>query len=114
MVDFRLVRTGRISGVVWLDLNENGRLDEGEQPLADVRIVTGSGRDTMTDANGYFLIGDLPPGEHVVLVDEKTLPDQTRSVRGSLSIKVLAGSESSGVAFAITRLPPEVKRFSNK
>ncbi len=114
VVDFRLVRTGRISGVVWLDLNENGRLDEGEQPLADVRIVTGSGRDTMTDANGYFLIGDLPPGEHVVLVDEKTLPDQTRSVRGSLSIKVLAGSESSGVAFAITRLPPEVKRFSNK
>ena len=114
VVDFRLVRTGRISGLVWLDLNENGRLDEGEQPLADVRIVTGSGRDTMTDANGYFLIGDLPPGEHVVLVDEKTLPDQTRSVSGSLSIKVLAGSESSGVAFAITRLPPEVKRFSNK
>jgi hypothetical protein len=114
VVDFRLVRTGRISGVVWLDLNENGRLDEGEQPLADVRIVTGSGRDTMTDANGYFLIGDLPPGEHVVLVDEKTLPDQTRSERGSLSIKVLAGSESSGVEFAITRLPPEVKRFSNK
>ncbi len=113
VVDFRLVRTGRISGVVWLDLNENGKLDEGEQPLADVRIVTGSGRDTMTDANGYFLIGDLPPGEHVVLVDEKTLPDQTRSVNGSLSIKVLAGSESSGVAFAITRLPPEVKRFSN-
>ena len=114
VVDFRLVRTGRISGLVWLDLNENGRLDEGEQPLADVRIVTGSGRDTMTDANGYFLIGDLPPGEHVVLVDEKTLPDQTRSVSGSLSIKVLAGSESSGLAFAITRLPPEVKRFSNK
>jgi hypothetical protein len=49
-----------------------------------------------------------------VLVDEKTLPDQTRSVSGSLSIKVRAGSESSGVAFAIIRLPPEVKRFSNK
>jgi len=27
MVDFRVVRTGRISGVVWMDLNGNGRFD---------------------------------------------------------------------------------------
>ena len=111
VVDFRLVRAGRISGSVWLDLNENGRLDEGEQPLADVRVVTGSGRDTLTDANGYFMLGDLPPGELVVLVDEKTLPDQTRSVRGSLSVKVLVGSETGDVVFPVTALPPEVKRF---
>jgi len=114
IVDFRLVRTGRISGLVWLDANGNGRLDEGEQPLADVRVVSGSGRDTMTDANGYFLIGDLPPGEHVVLVDEKTLPDQTRSARGSLSIKVSAGNETGDIIFPITPIPPEVKRFANK
>jgi len=111
VVDFRLVRAGRISGVVWLDLNENGRLDEGEQPLADVRVVTDSGRDTLTDANGYFLIGDLPPGEHVILLDEKTLPDQTRSVRGSLTMKVLAGSETSNTLFPVTPTPPELKRF---
>lgn len=114
VVDFRLVRTGRISGIVWLDLNENGRRDEGEQPLADVRVVTGSGRDTLTDANGYFLIGDLPPGEHAILVDEKTLPDQTRSVRGSLSVKVLVGSETGDIAFPVTAIPPEVKRFPGK
>lgn len=114
VVDFRLVRTGRISGLVWLDLNENGRLDEGEQPLADVRVVAGSGRDTLTDANGYFLIGDLPPGEHVILVDEKTLPDQTRSGRGSLSVKVLVGSETGDVVFPVTAMPPEVKRFPAK
>ena len=80
-------------------------------PLADVRIVTGSGRDTLTDANGYFVIGDLPPGEHVILVDEKTLPEQMRSVRGSQTIKVFAGDETKDVAFPITPLPPEVKRF---
>jgi len=111
VVDFRLVRAGRISGTVWRDLNENGRVDEGEEPLSDIRIVTGSGRDTLTDANGYFLIGDLPPGEHVVLVDEKTLPDRTKSVRGSLTVKVLVGSETGGVVFPVAALPPEVKRF---
>lgn len=88
IVDFRVVRTGRITGLVWLDVNENGRLDDGERPLPDVRVVTGSGRDTLTDANGYFIIGDLPPGEHILLLDEKTIPEQTRSVAGSQPIKV--------------------------
>ncbi|HWS88672.1 MAG TPA: stalk domain-containing protein [Pyrinomonadaceae bacterium] len=111
IVDFRLVRTGRIAGVVWLDANGNNQLDEGEQPLADVRVVTGSGRDTLTDENGVFLIGDLPPGEHAVLIDEKTLPEKTVSAAGTLSVKVLAGSETGGVNFHITPAPPEVKRF---
>jgi len=110
VVDFRVVRTGRISGVVWLDSNENGRLDDMESPCADVRIVTGSGRDTLTDANGYFLIGDLPPGEHILLVDEKTLPEQTRSVAGSQTIKVAAGSETATV-FPIATLPDQIKKF---
>lgn len=70
-VDFRLVRTGSITGLVWFDKNRNDRLDEDEQPLADVRLMTGSNRDTMTDADGTFTIGDLPPGQHIVLVDEK-------------------------------------------
>jgi copper amine oxidase-like protein len=110
IVDFRVVRTGRISGIVWLDTNENGRLDDSEQPLADVRVVTGSGRDTLTDAKGYFIIGDLPPGEHILLLDEKTIPDQTRSVSGSLTIKVSAGNESSTL-LPVTPLPDQIKKF---
>jgi hypothetical protein len=111
VIDFRLVRTGRITGTVWLDTNGNGRLDEGEQPLSDVRIVCGSGRDTLTDENGVFQVGDLPPGAHVILVDEKTLPEQTISPLGTLSVTVLAGSETNSVNFPITPAPPEVKRF---
>jgi copper amine oxidase-like protein len=110
VVDFRVVRTGRVSGVVWLDTNENGRVDEGERLLADVRVVTGSGRDTLTDINGNFLIGDLPPGEHILLVDEKTLPERTRSSAGSLSIKIEAGTETA-TSFPITNLPDQIKRF---
>lgn len=113
IVDFRLVRTGRITGLVWLDANGNNRLDEGEQPLAGVRVVTGSGRDTLTDENGVFLIGDLPPGEHAVLIDEKTLPEKTVSASGTLAAKVLAGSESGNINFPITPAPPEIKRFAS-
>ena len=39
-LDFRLVRTGRISGRVFFDGNDNSTLDEGDSPLADVRVVT--------------------------------------------------------------------------
>lgn len=111
IVDFRVVRTGRISGVVWLDLNENGKLDETEQVLSDVRVVTGSGRDTLTDDKGYFMIGDLPPGEHIVLIDEKTVPEQTRSLTGSQTIKVTAGNETT-TAFPVAPLPDQIKKFS--
>jgi hypothetical protein len=114
VVDFRLVRTGRVAGVVWFDQNENGVLDEGEQPLADVRLVAGGGRDTLTDANGSFVVGDLPPGEYALLLDEKTLPERTKSAAGSLTVKVVAGNETGGLKLAVIALPPEVKRFSSK
>ena len=110
IVNFRVVRTGRISGLVWLDLNENGRLDEGEHALPDVRVVTGSGRDTLTDEKGYFIIGDLPPGEHILLLDEKTLPEGTRSVVGSQSVKVAAGNETT-TTLPVAPLPDQIKKF---
>ena len=110
VVDFRVVRTGRISGLVWLDANENGRMDEKEEPFADVRIVTGSGRDTLTDENGHFLIGDLPPGEHILLLDEKTLPERLRSLAGSLTVKVAAGSETITL-FPVATIPDQIKKF---
>jgi hypothetical protein len=111
IVDFRLVRTGRMTGMVWVDANNNGKFDEGEQTLADVRVVSGSNRDTLTDANGVFILADLPPGEHVVLIDEKTLPEKMRSATGSLTIKVLAGSETGNVNLPVIPAAPEVKRF---
>jgi hypothetical protein len=104
VVDFRLVRTGRIRGTVWLDANGNGSLDEGETPLVDVRIVTASGRDTLTDERGEFALGDLPPGEHVVLIDERTLPRDARSRQTSYTVLVEGGKETTNV-----NLPAEPK-----
>jgi hypothetical protein len=112
--DFRLVRTGRISGRVWLDANENGQPDEGETPLADVRVVTASGRDTLTDNEGYFSIGDLPPGDHVVLIDEKTLPEKTMAELKPIAIRTLPGRETADIRLPVTMIPAEVKRFGTR
>lgn len=114
VLDFRLVRTGRIAGRVWLDINENGKFDADEQPLADIRVVTASGRDTMTDADGNFTLADLPPGEHVVLLDEKTLPEKVQAGFKPRAVQVLPGSESGAIDLAVIRTPAEIKRFASK
>ena len=110
--DFRLVRTGRISGRVWLDTNENGKFDENEKPLPDIRVVTASGRDTLTDADGNFTMGDLPPGEHIFLIDEKTLPTKTMAGFKPLGVQAFAGRETGGVNLFVITIPAEVKRFA--
>ena len=112
--DFRLVRTGRISGRVWLDANENGKLDASETSLADIRVVTATGRDTLTDADGYFTIGDLPPGEHTFLIDEKTLPEKTMPGVKPIAVQAFAGRETSDVMLCVVRIPAEVKKFPAK
>lgn len=109
--DFRLVRTGRIAGRVFLDKNANGKLDDGESPLADVRVVTASGRDTLTDADGYFTIADLAPGEHVVFIDEKTLPEKTISAARPLTARVFAGRETNEIFLTVIETPAEIKHF---
>jgi hypothetical protein len=113
IIDFRLVRTGRIRGVVWMDTDGNGSMEADEIPLADVRIVTASGRDTLTDSQGEFILGDLPPGEHTLLIDEKTLPDGTKSALTSFQVQVKAGGETGGVALPVINKPSKinVKRF---
>ncbi len=113
-LDFRLARTGRITGRVWLDLNGNGKFDEGETPLADIRVVTSSGRDTLTDTDGRFVIGDLAPGEHVILLDEKTLPAKTQSGFRPAALQVYPGRETGDADLPVIAIPAEVKRFGTK
>ena len=53
---------------------------------------------------------DLPPGEHIVLLDEKTIPEQTRSILGSQTIKVNGGNETT-TTFPVAPLPAQLKKF---
>ncbi len=64
---------GGVTGRVFLDLNANGRMDEGEQPLAGVRIVVGPIWST-SDSSGRYRAWDLLPYEPtIVAVDSSTL-----------------------------------------
>jgi len=71
---------------------------------------------TLTGAVAIYLaqvraeLSDLPPGEHILLLDEKTIPEQTKSGLGSQTIKVAAGAETSTL-FPVTTLPAQIKKF---
>jgi len=62
-----------ISGVLWVDVNENGVYDSGEQPLADYLVYLYVEGDTdnavqtaTTEAGGKYRFDDISPGRYVV------------------------------------------------
>jgi len=62
-----------ISGVLWIDANEDGTYDNGEQALADYPVYLYVEGDTdnvvqtvTTDADGKYLFEDVQPGRYVV------------------------------------------------
>lgn len=107
-LDFRLVRTGRLRGLVWLDRNEDGVRQPAEQVLADARVVAGD-RDTLTDGDGEFLLGDLPPGQHLLLVDAKTLPDGLEPSGSPVPVTVQSSQETAGVLLPVRPRPLQVQ-----
>jgi hypothetical protein len=66
---------GRIGGQLWADLDKDGVLDAGEQPLAGWRVWTDSDRNgqwnateasVLSDSAGRYWLDDLPAGTYTV------------------------------------------------
>lgn len=66
-----------ITGTVFIDRNQNGRLDHGEQGLPGVYVRAGDG-GALSDSTGEYTLSDLPPFSRTILkVDALTLPSPT-------------------------------------
>ncbi len=66
--------SGRLTGVVYLDANENGRLDAGEAGAANVTVILDGRFSVRTDANGRFDFQAVAAGHHVLTVQTDNLP----------------------------------------
>lgn len=112
--DFKEVRPAAISGTVWHDRNDDGRIDSGEEGLANVLIqVTRVGwkdasiKDPFantspifvrTDSNGRYQVEGLPPGIYEV-VQINTYPGETSPLTGYIDGKDslgLVGGQANG------------------
>ena len=65
---------GRITGVIYLDANENGKLDAGEAGVANLTVILDGRYSVRTDANGRFDFPGVVAGHHVLSVPPDNLP----------------------------------------
>jgi hypothetical protein len=65
---------GEIAGIVYLDANDNQRLDAGEAGAANVTVVLDGRFSLQTDANGRFDFPAVGSGHHVLTVISDNLP----------------------------------------
>ena len=82
-LDMGIIQLGdqvRVGDYVWEDLNADGIQDAGEPGIENVTVRlyydngTPTGHIAQTDANGFYLFDDLPPGNYHVEFDLNTLP----------------------------------------
>jgi uncharacterized repeat protein (TIGR01451 family) len=70
----RIVITGR----VFADVHGSGRFSEGDRGVSGVRIFLEDGESVTTDKYGRFTFPSVHPGQHVLRIDESTLPAGVR------------------------------------
>jgi hypothetical protein len=66
--------SGRLTGVVYLDANENGRYDAGEAGAANVTVILDGRYSVRTDATGRFDFPAVAAGRHVLTIQTDNLP----------------------------------------
>jgi hypothetical protein len=60
--------TALLVGVVYEDVNGNGRRDRGEAGIAEARVVADNGAIVRTDRHGRYSLADVSVGSHTVTV----------------------------------------------
>jgi uncharacterized repeat protein (TIGR01451 family) len=111
-----LARQGTVIGSVFMDCDANGiRGDVSEPGIPGVRIVTQEGLTVVTDIDGKYSLYGLRPVTHAFLVQNETLPEDTRvqvtrtndlGLGGSRLIPLRRG-EMRAEHFAVAECTPE-------
>ena len=71
--DFALTIDSGIYGVVFYDENGNGRPDNGDIFINNVRISLSNGQSTLTDLRGTYFFYNTPAGKYDLLIDINSL-----------------------------------------
>jgi uncharacterized repeat protein (TIGR01451 family) len=63
-----------LMGRVFEDVNGNGTFDNGDEPMANVRLYLNSGQSVITDSQGLYNFPSLGDGAQVISLDPVSLP----------------------------------------
>ncbi len=73
-VNFGVSPQSGIYGVVFFDVNNNGRLDKKDKPISGVTVIADEKKRARTNNEGVYFFGDLASGSHTVVLDVNSLP----------------------------------------
>jgi fimbrial isopeptide formation D2 family protein/uncharacterized repeat protein (TIGR01451 family) len=81
-VDYPIIGTASLEGIVWFDEDGDGVRDPDEDPIPGVTVVvTWDGPDgpvvteVVTGPDGRWALSDIPPGDYTAEIDLDTVPD---------------------------------------
>ena len=101
--DFRAVEAGQIRGRVMIE--EEGFFVKAPplKPAPDVHILSSRDRDSFTEGDGVFVLGDLVPGTYVLHLDPASIPRGLVPSPASRSVVVKPGQTATDVEFRLAR-----------
>ena len=65
---------GRVTGIVYFDQNDDGRMNSGEQGVPNLTVILNGKFSTRTDASGRFEFSQVSAGNHFVTIQPDNLP----------------------------------------
>ena len=95
--DLIYIKPAKLGDLAWLDENRNGLLDGGEPRLSGVSVsLVQNGQavyETVTDDYGYYLFGDIYPGQYVLSASAWPQVAPTKPVE---SLRIISSCLTSG------------------
>lgn len=87
-----------IMGTVYIDRNQNGIQDEGEEGISGVRLVTATGQIIITDQHGRYSLAAIAGGRSerginfIIKLDKESLPEQYQLISSQAqTVRLSAG-----------------------
>lgn len=115
-VNFPLMTLGMIQGRVFIDVNNNGSYDEGEDAVSGIIIsLSPEDKKTKTDRNGIYIFEYLYAGTYVASLDTGAIPLGYQLVspeRWSLDLPI--GGKIVNTNFLLRPKPVVFKTFPTK
>jgi len=76
LVNFGVSSQSGLYGVVFYDVNGDGKFDRNDKPIAKVRMMLDGKQIAMTNSDGVYFFNGLKPGKYTISIDVNSIPLQ--------------------------------------
>ena len=91
-INFGLSMQSGAYGVVFYDVNDDGKLDRNDLPIRGVKILLNARRSAVTNSKGVYFFPNIMVGKHTLTIDVNSLPlEYLPKISIRKSIEVIEG-----------------------